>query len=105
MPDKLALIGDEDTVLGFGALGMDCFIVEDHTAGLTAMKKLDETKYAVVFLTDEVAELMGEEIPRLAGKILFMKIPGCPSRKPMGLQEITAMIEKAVGIANIMDKT
>jgi len=105
MPDKLALIGDEDTVLGFGSLGMDCFIVEDRSAGLVAMKKLDDTKYAVVFLTDEAAEMMGEEISRLARKILFMKIPSCRSREQMGLQEITAMIEKAVGIANIMDKT
>jgi len=105
MPDKLALIADEDTVLGFGALGMDCFIVEARSAGLSALEKLDETKYAVVFLTDEAADLIGEEISRLAGKILFMQIPSCRSRKQMGLQEITAMIEKAVGIANIMDKT
>jgi len=105
MADKLAFIGDEDTVLGFGALGMDCFIVEDRSAGLAALKKLDDTKYAVVFLTDEAAEMMGEEIARLAGKILFMTIPSCRSRKQMGLQEITGMIEKAVGIANIMDKT
>jgi V/A-type H+-transporting ATPase subunit F len=105
MTDRLALIADEDTVLGFGSLGMDCFTAENKQSALDALKNIADKKYAVVFVTDEISDLLGEEISLYARKVLLMRIPSCRSRKEMGLEEITAVVEKAIGIANIMDKT
>lgn len=104
MSEELALIADNDTVLGFGSLGMACFPVESVEEAREALKKAAAKKYAVVFLTDEAAEMMGEELAGVMKKALIMKIPSCRTRKKMGLDEITAVVEKAVGIANIMDK-
>ena len=113
MPDKLVLIADEDTVLGFGALGMECFVAEDRGRALSAMEKImnassparkDSTGMAVVFVTDEVAGFLSEELESLMKKLLIMSIPSCRSRNKMGLKELTAIVEKAVGIADIMDK-
>jgi len=129
MPDRLGLIGDQDTVLGFGAMGMDCWIAESRSQALDALKELfsppaspgseKEGHYAVVFITHEVARMIGEEIDLAQmGKFptgnvsgtksvhqpVFMEIPSCLSRGKMGLRELTAIVEKAVGIADIMDK-
>jgi len=104
MVDKLALVADQDTILGFGTLGMDCFTAENSQAVKEAMKTIREQKYAVLFITDEAADLLGDELPAFMKKLLMMKIPSCRSRKKMGLETITAIVEKAVGIANIMDK-
>ena len=104
MPDKIALVADEDTVLGFGALGMECHAADTADKARIAFSHLVKDKYAVVFITDEVAEYLEEERPALMKTMLIMTIPSCRSRKSMGLQEITAIVEKAVGIANIMDK-
>ncbi len=104
MSDQLALIADNDTVLGFGSLGMVCCPVETVEEAQEALKKAAAEKFAILFLTDEAAEMMGEKLAGAMKKTLIMKIPSCRTRKKMGLDEITAVVEKAVRIANIMDK-
>lgn len=104
MPDKLALVGDEDTVLGFGALGMETFVAETADEAKKAISSLMESEYAVVFITHEVEEFVKEDLNRYRKKILIMSIPSCRTRNRMGLEEITAVVERAVGIADIMDK-
>jgi V/A-type H+-transporting ATPase subunit F len=104
MSEQLALVADHDTVLGFGSLGMDCYIAETNETAFSALKEIGPKKYAVVFLTDEVAGMLGEELKPAMKKMLLMKIPSCRSRKNMGLEEISTIVEKAVGISNIMDK-
>lgn len=104
MPEKLALIADEDTVLGFGSLGMDCWIAENSAQALESFDKVLENTYAVVFITDEIARFLVEARPDFLKKALIMTIPGCITRNKMRLRELTAIVEKAVGISNIMDK-
>ncbi len=104
MPELLALIADEDTVLGFGALGMECRVAESRDEALAAMLEINKGSFATVFITDEVADFLKEEMPALMKKFLVMKMPSCRSRNKMGLEELSAIVERAVGIANIMDK-
>ena len=75
MPEPLALIADEDTVLGFGALGMECRIAENREDALNALKELSKGSYAAIFVTDEVAAFLEEEMAEFMKKILIMKIP------------------------------
>ena len=104
MPDKLALVGDEDTILGFGALGMDTFVAERKTEAQAVLKEIQKKSYAVIFITHEAAEFLEEELETSMKERLVMIIPSCRSRKSMGLEEIASIVEKAVGIADIMDK-
>ncbi|MBN1901677.1 hypothetical protein JW926_10180 [Candidatus Sumerlaeota bacterium] len=104
MPDKLALIADEDTVLGFGSLGMDCHIAENASQAQSAFDEVMKKTYAVVFVTDTIARFLEESKPDFMKKAMIMVLPGCNTRNKMGLKELTAIVEKAVGISNIMDK-
>ena len=104
MPERIALIADEDTVLGFGALGMDCRVAENSRDSADAFAEMLRASYAVIFITDEVAAFLEQEVPGYMQKGLIVTIPSCRSRNKMGLKELTAIVEKAVGISNIMDK-
>lgn len=104
MPDKLTLIADEDTVLGFGSLGMDCHIAENSDQAMVAFEEVLKNSYAVIFITDEIARFIESVKPDFHKKDLIMVIPGCLTRNKMALKELTAIVEKAVGISNIMDK-
>lgn len=104
MRDKLALVADQDTVLGFGFLGMECYEASSHEESIEAFANINPEDFAVIFITDEVAEYLGEDLDTLKKKMLLIRIPSCLSRKSMDLKEIQNIVEKAVGIANIMDK-
>ena len=104
MADKIALIADEDTVLGFGSLGMDCHIAENSDQAMAAFEEVLNNSYAVIFITDEIAGFVENVKPDFFKKALIMVIPGCLGRNKMALKELTAIVEKAVGISDIMDK-
>lgn len=114
MPEKIALIGDEDTLLGFGSLGMETHRAETREQAYEIIKNImksddeesgeKENSYAVILITNEVADFLKEDLERYMLQKLIMVIPSCRSRQKMGLEQITAVVEKAVGIADIMDK-
>jgi vacuolar-type H+-ATPase subunit F/Vma7 len=44
MSDKLAIIGSRDSILGFKALGLDCYPVDNPSDALEVVKDLIFTK-------------------------------------------------------------
>jgi vacuolar-type H+-ATPase subunit F/Vma7 len=71
---------------------------------MAAFEAVLKNSYAVVFITDEIFRFFENARPDFFKKALIMVIPGCLTRNKMGLKELTAIVEKAVGISNIMDK-
>ena len=51
---KIAVMGDYDSVYGFGALGLDIYRVTDAEEGAALLKKLAEGEYGVVYMTQVV---------------------------------------------------
>ena len=97
---KIGIIGDEDTVLAFKALGIDTFPVEDAEEAKNILNKTAEEDYGVVFLTEQLAQYMEETIERYYDKMLpaIILIPNNKGSLGIGLDNIKSSVEKAIGV-------
>lgn len=111
MSRKLGIIGTKDTVLGFKALGFDCFPVVNPQEALVIVEELLSGKkagYAVVFLTDDIASEIKtglDEIRREAGLLpVLIIIPSHKGSLNLETEKIRKMVEKALGTDIFKDK-
>lgn len=96
---KIAFIGDRDTIIGFKLLGVSLFptIKKDET--IEILDKLVKEEYAVIFVTEDIACQIFEEIERLQ-KTSFASITIIPNKlekKCLGLKALRKSVEKAIG--------
>lgn len=103
---KIGIIGDRDSVLGFMALGFSVHEAqrsEDAADKLAELVRSDE--YAVVFVTEELALGMGEELAKYKDMPLpaITVIPGATGGTGYGMASIKSAVERAVG-ADILFK-
>lgn len=62
---KIGVLGDRDSIYGFGALGLEVFPVEEPEAGARLLRRLAEDGYAVLYVTEALCAQIPEEIVRL----------------------------------------
>ncbi len=95
--DKVAAIGDKDTVFAFRALGVDAFGVTDADAADTIKKVAGE--YSVIFVTEDVAEKQAELIARYKSRPYpaLIPIPTAFGSSGFGMAGIDRNVEKALG--------
>jgi len=99
MMNKIALMGDKDSIIGFKLLGVDLFPVSEPAEAIKLLNKIANGKYAVVFITEKIAsETMSviEELQRVS-TISFTVVPGKLGNKNIGLTLLKKNIEKAIG--------
>ncbi|AOR24957.1 V-type ATP synthase subunit F [Clostridium taeniosporum] len=97
---KIGVVGDKDSVLAFKALGIDVFpIVEEEEAKKT-VDRLAKNDYAVIFVTEHVAQGIEETIERYNKEVLpaVILIPSNQGTLNIGMQKISDNVEKAVGV-------
>ena len=78
---KIAILGTQDSVLGFKALGLDVFgvsSVEDSRAALDTIQEKNE--HAGVFITEDWMEKLEDRIAKFSGQSLPAILP-VPSQK------------------------
>jgi len=99
MKNKIALIGNRDSIIGFKLLGVDLFPVTKSEVAVNILNKLDKGKYAVVFITDEIAIDIVDLIDKLqkSSTISFTVLPGKLGNMNIGLTLLRKNIEKAIG--------
>ncbi|MBQ0010301.1 MAG: V-type ATP synthase subunit F [Ruminococcus sp.] len=96
---KIAVIGDRDSVLGFMAVGFSVFPTESAEEAARHLHRLVKEEYAVIYLTEELAEALSEDIAKYKDDPLPAIIP-LPSRAGtlgLGLGNIKKSVERAVG--------
>ena len=97
---KIAAMGDKDSVSGFLAIGLEVSFVSDKADAQKALKKYTEQEdYAPVFVTEEIAALISDEIEKLKDKVnpAIILIPGVKGNTGEGLKSISRSVERAVG--------
>ncbi len=101
---KIGVLGDRDSIYGFGALGLEVFPVEEPEAGARLLRRLAEDGYAVLYVTEALCAQIPEEIGRLRERPLpaVVPIPGISSNTGMGLEQVKRSVEQAVG-SNILE--
>ena len=96
---KLAAMGDKDSIYGFASLGVSIFPVEDPAEGIPLLRRLAESGYGVIYITEQLAEGMHDELERFASLPLpaIVPVPGVRGNTGLGLANVSKFVEKAVG--------
>ena len=96
---KMAAIGDRASVYGFAALGLDTYFAKTADEAKKLIRRLENDNYAVIYITEQLAELIKEELERLSEAPLpaVIPIPGVYGNTGMGMRAVNESVIKAVG--------
>lgn len=100
---KIAVMGDKDSIYGFAALGMDIYPTEDKEQASATLKKLADSGFGIVYITEELADKISDDVEkyRFESKPAIILIPGIKGNTGAGLADVNKSVEKAVG-SNIL---
>lgn len=96
---NVAVIGDRDSIYGFSALGLTVCVIEHGEDPLPAFKKLCNGKYAVIYITEQLASQLEEEIDKYSESRTpaVILIPGVTGNTGKGIRAVKRSVEQAVG--------
>ncbi|WP_066823636.1 V-type ATP synthase subunit F [Clostridium tepidiprofundi] len=97
---KIGVVGDKDSVLAFKAIGIDVYPVVEAEEARKVVDKLAYNNYAVIFVTEQVAQNIEETIERYNKMMLpaVILIPSNQGSLNIGMKKISENVEKAVGV-------
>lgn len=97
---KIGVVGDKDSILAFKAIGIDVYPVIEVEEAQKTIDRMAMDKYAVIFVTEQVAQNIEETIERYNREILpaVILIPSNQGSLNIGIQRIRDNVEKAVGV-------
>ncbi len=100
---KIAVMGDRDSVMGFKVLGLDVFPVTDPEEGRKTLHRLAREPYAIIYITEQLAARITEEISRYKDQLTpaVILIPGKEGSLGIGMSKVSESVERAIG-ANIL---
>ena len=100
---KIAVMGDRDSVLGFQALGMDVFPMEDRLQARQTLRRLAKEDYAIIYMTEQLAQELTADIDQYKDDLTpaVILIPGRQGSLGIGADALQQAVERAVG-ANIL---
>lgn len=95
---RIAVVGDKDSVLAFKALGLEVFPVNTTEEAETTVKQLAR-EFAVIFITEQVAQQIGHLISRYKTRPYpaVIPIPSSEGSSGFGMDGIRKDVEKAIG--------
>ena len=99
---KIAVVGAADSVIGFKALGLDTYAVEngeDAKKVLHEITKPREDEYAIIYLEETMAAEIQSEIRKYDERPspAIILIPGRNGPMGLGQAALNEAIEKAIG--------
>lgn len=96
---RIAVLGDKESVFGFAALGLDVHFSDCNEEAIKIFKRLTQSNYAVIYITEPLAEFLNAEIAKLHYKPApaIILIPGISGNTGKGMADVRLSVEKAVG--------
>ncbi len=96
---KVAVIGDRDSIYGFAALGLDVYYAHNAKDAAPVFKSLTDGRYAVIYITEQLAEGLSSEIEKFSFQPspAIILIPGIKGNTGQGIAQVKKSVEKAVG--------
>lgn len=96
---KIAVMGDKDSIYGFATLGMETFPVSEAAEAAHTLRDLAEKEYAIVYITEALADQIANEIDRYREQMLpaIILIPGVSGNTGLGIRAVKKSVEQAVG--------
>ena len=96
--DRIAVVGDYDSVYGFAALGLDTYAVTDADAS-EVLHKVTAGGYGVIYVTEALAAKVPgviEHYRELLSPAIIL-IPGAYGNTGAGVEGVKKSVEQAVG--------
>jgi len=99
MNNKIAIIGDKDSILAFKAIGVDVFPIKDGAHADDTLKRLAR-EYSVIFVTEDIFASVSETAERYKTKPFpaVIPIPSAAGSMGYGMNNISKNVEKALGV-------
>ena len=96
---KIAVMGYYDSIYGFAALGLETYPVDSQEQGKKLLRQLAERDYAVIYMTEALAQQLAAEVSRYRTAMTpaIILIPGREGSLGIGKSNIQSAIERAVG--------
>ena len=96
---KVAAVGDRESILAFKAFGFDTVPADSPAEAAAALKQLADAEYAIIYLTEQLAVEIPEELAKYAQQPMpaIILIPGGKGSLGVGMAAISSAVEKAVG--------
>ena len=96
---KIAILGDKKSILGFKALGIDTYGIENKEEFKQVLIKISQIDYAILFITEELAKEYKDEVDELSQKPIpaVVVIPGVKGPTGEGLKTLKRIIERSLG--------
>jgi len=96
---KIGVIGDRDSILGFKAVGFDIFEAVDAAEAAKALHDAVISEYAVLYITEQVASTIIDDIDRYKESQFpaIIPIPGNAGMTELGMMNVKKSVERAIG--------
>lgn len=96
---KVAVIGDSASTSGFAALGLSVFHETEPQKISKLIRRLAENNFAVIYITEPAAALVGDTIDKYRNKQLpsIVPVPAIRDNTGDGMRKLHEAVEKAVG--------
>ena len=96
---RIAVLGDQDSVLGFKALGLEACPVSSAEEGREALHRMARDNFAIIYVTEQLAAQIPAEIARYKDALTpaIILIPGKEGSLGIGMANVKTAVERAVG--------
>ncbi len=103
--NKIGIIGDTESTLGFLAVGFSVFPVSSGEEAAKTLVKLASEGYAIIYITEDLACEITDTISRYKDSPTpaVIMIPGKSGSRGVGMHNIRKSAERAIG-ADILFK-
>ncbi|MHC4144951.1 MAG: ATPase [Planctomycetes bacterium B3_Pla] len=98
---KYSIIGDEDTVLGFGMVGVSGKVATSTDEAQRAFQAiLEDKETCIIIITENVADMIRPTVDRYLFTVSFPLIVEIPDRKgtKAGRPGVREMVNTAIGL-------
>lgn len=101
---KICIIGDYDSICGFGALGIDTFTASEPHEISSAIENLAENDYAIILITENAAGKVTEKLDkyRVEPVPAIIPVPSVSGSGSLGMDYLRRAVEQAVGSAEMI---
>lgn len=102
---KVAVLGDPNSVMIYKAIGLDVYYEEQAERIAKKIHELADQGYAIIYITEEAALQVPEVLAAYTAATYpaIIPIPGGKGSLGLGMRNVKANVEKAVG-ADILFK-
>lgn len=97
--NRIGIIGDADSVLGFKAFGIDAFACNSSGEAAKTLGRIVKEDYGIIFIIENIAKEIEDEIVKYEDLRIpaIISIPGIGSDGGTGIEHVKRAVVQAVG--------